>query len=75
MIDKQTRKHIKSLRMYNGLKFFLDEFNSFCKLERSMIDHSFVGTPQQNGVVEDMKITIMEKVCYMLSTSELSKSY
>ena len=34
-----------------------------------------VGTPQQNGVAERMNITIMEKVCSMLSNAKLSKSF
>ena len=71
MIEKQ----IKCLHNDNGLEFCSDEFDALCRSEGIVRHHTDVGTPQQNRVNEWMNITIMEKVCYMLSNAKLSKSF
>ena len=75
MIEKQTRKQIKYLRIDNGLEFCSDEFNRLCKSEGIMRHLTVRHTPQQNGVAERMNRTIMEKVRCMLSNANLSKSF
>ena len=62
MIEKQTGKQIKHLRIDNLLDFCSDKFNELCKSE-GIVRHLIVRhTPQQNRVVERMNRTIMEKI-------------
>ncbi|KAG8473176.1 hypothetical protein CXB51_035117 [Gossypium anomalum] len=59
----------------NGLEFCSNEFNRLCKSE-GIVKHLTVRhTPQQNGVAEQMNITIMEKAeagstaCFLINRS------
>lgn len=75
MIETQSRKKVKRLRIDNGLEFWGDEFTSFCK-DNSMIRHHIVKkTPPQNGLAERANRTIMEKTICMLSNPNLSKVF
>ena len=56
------------------MEFCSEEFDALCRPECIVRHHKIVGTPQKNGVVECMNITIMEKVCCMLSNVKLLKS-
>ncbi|CAI9756071.1 unnamed protein product [Fraxinus pennsylvanica] len=75
LVEKQTGKQVKRLRTDNMLKFCSDQFNSFCRAEGILRHLAVSGTPQQNGVAEQMNRTLIEKVCYMLSNSGLSKTF
>jgi transposase InsO family protein len=75
MIENQSGKRIKKLHTDNGLEFCSREFDSLCKSEGIARHYTVSGTPQQNGIAERMNRTILEKVCYMLSSSGLSKSF
>ncbi|KAG8481022.1 hypothetical protein CXB51_025745 [Gossypium anomalum] len=72
---RETGKQIKYLRTDNGLEFCSDEFNRLCKSEGIMRHLTVRHTPQQNGVVERINRTIMEKVRCMLSNANLPKSF
>ena len=52
MIEKQTGKQIKGLRINNGMKFCGKKFNEFCKNEGIVRHHTVRHSPQQNGVAE-----------------------
>ena len=67
MIEKQTGRQMKCLRTNNGLKFCYDEFNTQCKKEQIDRRRTIRHTPQQNGMVELMNRTLIEKVKCMLS--------
>ncbi|KAG8474393.1 hypothetical protein CXB51_033749 [Gossypium anomalum] len=73
--SKNTGKQIKYLRTDNGLEFCSDEFNRLCKSEGIVTHLTVHRTLQQNGVVERMNRTIMEKVQCMLSNANLPKSF
>ncbi|TXG70632.1 hypothetical protein EZV62_005567 [Acer yangbiense] len=61
LVENQTSKKVKVLRTDNGLKFCKEEFNKFC-CDHGIERHRTVRyTPQQNGVVERMKMTILDK--------------
>ena len=62
MIEKQTDRQIKCLRIDNGLEFCSHEFNDFCKKEGILRHLTVPGTPQKNGVAERMNRTLMENV-------------
>ncbi|KAG8488904.1 hypothetical protein CXB51_016855 [Gossypium anomalum] len=75
MNEKQMGKQIKYLCTDNGLEFYSDEFNRLCKSEGIVRHLTVRHTPQQNGVVERMNRTIMEKVQCMLLNANLPKSF
>ena len=75
MIEKQTGKKIKRLCIDNGLKFCSNKFDAICRSEGIVRHYTIVCTPQQNGVVEKMNRTVIEKVRCMLSNSKLLKSF
>ena len=50
LIENQTGKNIKRLRIKNGLEFCGSEFNEFSKNEGIVRHHIVRDTPQQNGV-------------------------
>lgn len=75
MIKKQTTKEIKYLRTYNGLEFCGEEFNKLCK-ENGITRHRIVRyTPQQNGVVERLNWTIIDRVRCLLSDAILDEKF
>ena len=69
MIENQTGRQVKCLRIDDGLEFCSDAFNTLCKKE-GIVRHCIVcHTPQQNGVAEHINRTLMEKVRCMLSNA------
>lgn len=74
-VENAINHKVKCLRIDNGLEFVSSEFNKFCiskaiKMHRTVPNH-----PQQNGVVERMNRTILERVRCMLSSSGLPKKF
>ncbi|KAJ0591376.1 putative RNA-directed DNA polymerase [Helianthus annuus] len=60
MIEKQTRKPLKTLRTDRGGEFTSREFNEYCEQEGVMRHLTAPYTPQQNGVVERRNRTLVE---------------
>lgn len=52
---------MKCLRTDNCLEFLSTEFNKLCKLKGIKRHKTVPGNPQQNGVLERMNRTILEK--------------
>lgn len=75
MIEKQTDKTIKVLRTDNGLEFVNQQLNDFCAKNGIKRHLTVPYTPQQNGVVEIMNRTILERVRCMLAPTGLSKRF
>ena len=71
LVENQIEKKIKVLRTNNGGEFCRNEFEEFCKKHGIARQKTTPYTPQQNGVVERMNITLMEKSRSMLSGAEL----
>ena len=65
----------KCLRTNSGLEFFSEEIDAIYESKGIVRHHIAVGTPQQNGVVERMNRTIMEKFRCMFSNAKLTKSF
>ena len=75
MIEKKTGKSIKTLRTYNGLEFVDKKFLQYCT-KKSIVRHkTCVGRPQQNGVAERMKNTLLERARSMIAQAKLSKRF
>ena len=75
MVENQTGRKIKCLRIDNGGEFCLAKFDKFCKdhgIERHKTNPY---TPQQNGVAERMNRTLMERARSMLSGAGLEQKF
>ncbi|KAJ0869659.1 putative RNA-directed DNA polymerase [Helianthus annuus] len=75
LVERQSERKIKKLRTDNGLEFCSNEFHSFCRNKGIARHLTIPGTPQQNGLVERMNRTILERVRCMLHQSGLPKSF
>ncbi|KAD3338048.1 hypothetical protein E3N88_33569 [Mikania micrantha] len=75
LVENQTGRKIKKIRSDNGLEFCSGLFNQFCR-ENGISRHLTVpGTPQQNGLVERMNRTLLDKVRCMLISSGLPQNF
>lgn len=75
MVENQTRKKIKKLKIDNGLEFVNEDFNKLCR-DNGIVKHKTVRhTPQQNGLAEWMNKMILDKVRSMLSCSNLPAKF
>jgi transposase InsO family protein len=75
MVERQTEKKVKKLRIDNGMEFCSDEFNAYCKSEGIVRHYTIPYTPQQNGVAERMNRTIISKARRMLSNAGLHRCF
>lgn len=75
MIENHTNMKIGTLRTDNDLEFCNHQFNELCE-QSGIIRHKTVPySPQQNGVIERMDRTILEKVRCLLAPTGLSKKF
>ena len=63
------------LRIDNGLEFVSEQFNEFCRKRGIKRQRTVSYTPQQNGLVERMNRTLLERVRCMMLGARLSKSF
>ncbi|KAG9454463.1 hypothetical protein H6P81_007367 [Aristolochia fimbriata] len=75
VIEKQTGRQIKRLKIDNGLEFYSGEFNKFCNDEGIVRHHTVRHTPQQNDITERMNRTLLERARCMLSNAGLGKDF
>ncbi|GJX80863.1 retrovirus-related pol polyprotein from transposon TNT 1-94 [Tanacetum coccineum] len=75
LIENQTGRKIKRLRTDNGLEFCSSEFNEFCRDEGIARHYTVRYTPQQNGVVERLNITLLERTRCLLLNVRLDRSF
>ena len=73
LVENQSGQKIKRLRTDNGLEFCNTEFDEFCQKNGIARHRTLPGTPQQNGVVERLNRTILERTRCMLSNAGLWK--
>lgn len=60
--ESKMERKLKYLRTNNGLEYLSDEFKQLF-ISKGITRHkTVVGTPQQNGLVERMKRTLLERV-------------
>jgi hypothetical protein len=74
-VENQTERKVKYLRSDNGLEYKDTAFLEFCKTEGITRHFTVKGTPQQNGVVERMNRTLLEKARCMRLNAGLPKSF
>eukprot|EP00253_Pinus_taeda_P014620 PITA_14620 len=75
LVVNQTEKKIKVTRTDNGGEFCNKEFEELCKKCGIARKKATPYTPQQNGVVERMNKTLMEKARSMLSGAGLGEEF
>ena len=75
MVEVQTGRKVKKLRTDNGWEFVKSEFEDYCKMHDILRHKTVAYTPQQNGLAERMKKSILERVRCMLSYAKLPKSF
>ncbi|KAH9733855.1 hypothetical protein KPL71_017172 [Citrus sinensis] len=61
LMETQTEKRLKRLRTDNGLEFCSSDFENFCKSKGIARHRTVRHTPQQNGLIERMNRTLIEK--------------
>ena len=71
LVENQTKNKIKVLRIENGGELCEKEFEQFCKECGIAWQKTTPYTPQHNGVVERMNMSLMEKARTMLSDGGL----
>uniref|UniRef100_A0A251V331 Putative zinc finger, CCHC-type n=1 Tax=Helianthus annuus TaxID=4232 RepID=A0A251V331_HELAN len=75
LVETQTERKVKKLRTDNGLEFCNDHFDQFCRKYGIARHRTVPGTPQQNGLVERMNRTLLNKVRCMLLSSGMPKRF
>ncbi|KAG8500107.1 hypothetical protein CXB51_003710 [Gossypium anomalum] len=75
MVETQTGRKVKRLRLDNGTDYKNDPFLQVCQDEGIVRYFTVRDTPQQNGVAERMNRTMLEKVRCMLSNAGLGKEF
>ena len=75
MTERKKAKPLKCLRTNIGGEYTYNEFKSYCSKKCIRHEETVPGTSQQNGMVERMNRTIVEKVRCMLRIANLPKSF
>ncbi|KAL2251361.1 UNVERIFIED_CONTAM: Retrovirus-related Pol polyprotein from transposon TNT 1-94 [Sesamum indicum] len=75
LVENQTGKMLKSLRTDNGLEFCNQSFSEMCDKHDIKKHKTSPYTPQQNGVVERMNRTLLDKVRCLLVSFGLPKTF
>ena len=74
LVETQANRKVRRLRTDNSLEFCNKDFDDFCT-KHGIVRHKTVRqTPQQNGLVKRMNMTLIDKVRCMLIHSKLPMS-
>ena len=61
MVENETGKRLKCLRLENGGEYCSKEFDRYCSKNGIHRENIILGRPQENGVSERMNMTIMKR--------------
>ena len=75
LVENQTRRKIKCLRIDNGGEFCNANFEKFCVDHGIKTHKTMPYTPQQNGVAERMNRSLMERARSMLGGAGLEQKF
>ena len=75
MVENQTGRKRKCLRIDNGREFKSKEFVKFCRERGIRREYTAPYSPEQNGIAERMNRTNQEHVVSMLQHSGLSDGF
>ena len=74
-VEKETRKTLKCLRFDRGGEFVSNEFNEFCNERGIRRQMSAPRTPQQNGIAERRKRSIIDCERTLMIEKNVSRKY
>ncbi|KAE8702857.1 Detected protein of unknown function [Hibiscus syriacus] len=74
-VELDSGNKIKCFRTDNGGEYTSEEFDDFYRKDGIKRQFTVANTPQQNGVVERMNITLLERTRVMLRDAGLEKSF
>jgi len=74
-MEKNTGRKINVLHLNNGGEYTSDPFLQLCHDDDIERNFTVREIPQQNRVAEIMNLTLLEKICCMLSNTSISKSF
>jgi transposase InsO family protein len=66
LVENETGKRLKYLRSKNGGEYCSKEFDDYCSYHGIRREKTVLGKPQENGVSERMKRTIMDESCMLV---------
>lgn len=75
LVENQINKKVKVLRTGNGLELCDARFDDYCRTHGIERHRTCTYIPQQNGVVERMNRTIMERVRCMMNEYGLGEEF
>jgi transposase InsO family protein len=75
VVERETNKLLACNITDNGGEYFSKSFEEYCSKHGIKHAKTFLYTPQQNGMVERMDLTIVEKVRSMLSNPYFPKYF
>jgi transposase InsO family protein len=61
LVENETVKRLKCLKLENGGEYCSKEFDDYCSYHGIRREKTVPGTPQENSVSERMNKTIMER--------------
>ena len=74
LVERQSDKKLKHIRTNNGGKYY-GPFDVYCKQHDIAHEKTPLKTPQMNGLVERMNMTLIERVRCMLCEAKLPKHF
>jgi transposase InsO family protein len=60
LVKNEIGKMLKYIRSNNGGEYFSKEFDDYCSYHGIRREKTVPGTPQENGVLERINMTMME---------------
>ena len=75
MVETETGLKLKCLSSDNGREYEDGGFKQFCAANGIRMEKTILGTPQQNGMVECMNMTLNEHVRIMMLHAGLPKTF
>ena len=75
LIENQTGKRLKEVRLDRGGEFMSGDFKEFCDKHGIKREYTIPRTPQQNGVVERQNRTVKEMARSMMNEKNIGKTY
>ena len=73
-IENQTNQKLKCFRSDGGGKFINMPFKTFCAEASIIMEQTVPYSPVQNGIVEHVNRTLLEHVCTMIFSKNISKT-
>jgi hypothetical protein len=75
LVEKETGKWLKCLRLDNGGEYYNKEFDNYFSYHGIHREKTISGTPQENGVSERMNRKIMEHARSMILHARISLQF